>query len=246
MRDDRLLENVLEAHGGLENWRGVKTVTARLAFGGPFWTARGWPDGFELTASLDARREHIALVPFSAPDRVAEFSVDPERVTIRTVDGELVETRDDPRASFPPFDPDSTRWDAIQIAYFQSTASWNYLVEPFVFTYPGVQTREIEPERHGEGETWRRLAVTFPASNANHNADQVFYYDEDFMLRRIDYSPEVTGSKPVAHYTYDPVSFDGFVFPTHRRVHFHDADGVADLSFAPITDIVRDLKVRWG
>jgi hypothetical protein len=246
MSGDALLANVLEAHGGLENWKRVKTVTARLALGGRFWAARGWPDGFELTASLDAHRQHIALAPFSAPDRVAEFSVDPERVTIRSIDGELVDSRDDPRASFPPFDQATTRWDAIQIAYFQSTSNWNYLVEPFVFTYPGVQAREVEPWPHGEGETWRRLAVTFPATNANHNADQVFYYDADFMLRRMDYSPEVTGNAPIAHYAYDPVTFDGFVFPTRRRVHFRDRDrdGVADLSFAPITDSVRDLKVE--
>jgi hypothetical protein len=177
---------------------------------------------------------------------VAEFSVDPERVTIRTVDGALVESRDDPRSSFPPFDQDATRWDAIQIAYFQSTSNWNYLVEPFVFTYPGVQTRELEPWQHGEGETWRRLAVTFPPGNANHNADQVFYYDDEFMLRRMDYAPEVTGDAPIAHYAYDPVTFGGFVFPTRRRVHFRDADGVADLSFAPITDDVRELKVQRG
>jgi len=46
---------------------------------------------------------------------------------------------------------------------------WNYLTEPFVFTYPGVETREIEPWRE-DGETWRRLTVTFPETIANHNA----------------------------------------------------------------------------
>jgi len=45
---------------------------------------------------------------------------------------------------------------------------------------------------------WRRLAVRFPKSNANHNPDQVFYYDTDFMLRRMDYAPEVTANSPVA------------------------------------------------
>jgi hypothetical protein len=40
---------------------------------------------------------------------------------------------------------------------------------------------------------------------------------------------------PVAHYTHDHKTFDGFVWPTRRRVYLHDADGVADQSFAPIT-----------
>jgi hypothetical protein len=77
--------------------------------------------------------------------------------------------------------------------------------------------------------------VTFPDTNANHNANQVFYYDEHFMHRRMDYSPDVTGNPPVAHYTYDQKTFDGFVFPTRRLVCRHDAEGIADLSFAPIT-----------
>jgi len=59
----------------------------------------------------------------------------------------------------------------------------------------------------------------FPERIANHNAEQVFYYDEPFMQRRMDYSPDVTGSPPVAHYTHDPKTFDGFVFPTRRLVH---------------------------
>jgi hypothetical protein len=52
------------------------------------------------------------------------------------------------------------------------------------------------------------------------------------MQRRMDYSPDVTGRPPIAHYTHEPRTFDGFVFPTRRRVHLHDADGRADQSFA--------------
>lgn len=61
-----------------------------------------------------------------------------------------------------------------------------------------------------------------------HNADQVFYYDERFMLRRMDYSPFVTGSPLIAHYTYDARIFDGFVFPTRRMIYRRDANGIAN------------------
>jgi hypothetical protein len=151
-----------------------------------------------------------------------------------------------PRGGFPlPFDDYTTPWDAIQVAYFTSAAVWNYLTAPFVFVAPGVQAREIEPWQE-DGQTWRRLAVTFPDTIANHNAEQVFYYDEQLMQRRMDYSPDVTGSPPVAHYTHDPKTFDGFVFPTRRRVLLHDAEGRADQSFAPITVDVRTVTVTEG
>jgi hypothetical protein len=120
---------------------------------------------------------------------------------------------------------------------------WNYFTEPFLFTYPGVEAREIEPW-HEDGQTWRRLAVTFPPDLPNHNPDQTFYYDEDFLLRRMDYTPDITGHSPIAHYTYDPRAFDGFVFYTRREVHLRNADGTADLSFTPITIGVDSVTVE--
>ena len=137
------------AEGRHCTWRAV-LVDARLVAA-----------GLELTASLMARREHITLGPFTEPDRIAVFDVEPQRLSIQTTDGVLVERRDDPRSSFPPFDLGTTAWDPVQVAYFLSAAHWNYLTQPFSFTYPGVDVREIEPWDEG-GQTWRRLAVRFP------------------------------------------------------------------------------------
>ncbi len=106
--------------------------------------------------------------------------------------------------------------------------------------WPDVYSRltvTIDPHREHirfEPFTW----------DANHNASQVFYYDEKFMQRRMDYSPDVTGSPPVAHYTHEPRVFDGFVFPTRRRVHLHDEHGVANQEFAPITMDVDSVRVE--
>ena len=241
---NKLLKAVLDAHGGLQNWAKATRVTARMSLGGPFWAARGWPDVYlNQTVTIDPHREHITFAPFTAPDRMSVLDVGPERVMITTRDGRIVEQRLKLRESFPTaFFDISTPWDAIQVAYFTSAAVWNYLTEPFVFTQPGVEAREITTWTEG-GQTWRRLAVTFPKTIANHNADQVFYYDDVFMQRRMDYSPDVTGKPPVAHYTHDHKPFDGFVFPTRRLVHLHDASGVTNQGFAPITIDVAAVTV---
>jgi hypothetical protein len=244
---DELLASVLDAHGGAENWKRLTKLTARLSLGGPFWAARGWPDVYtDQTVTLDPHREHITFWPFSGPDRLTVLDVDPERVAIQTTGGHVIEERSNPRASFPlPFDPLTTRWDAIQLAYFTSAAVWNYLTEPFGLAYPGVVAHEIEPWDEG-GERWRRLAVTFPTSNANHNPDQIFYFDASFMQRRMDYSPDVTSNPPIAHYTYHPKTFDRLVFPTRRRVVLHDGDGIADQRFVAITfDIETICLESW-
>ena len=238
-----LLTAVLGAHGGLENWEKLTKITAKLSLGGVFWAARGWPDVYsEQTVTLLPHREHITFAPFTQHDRMSVLEVGPERIAIMSRTGELIEERLHPRESFPTdFDAAGTSWDAIQVAYFTSAAVWNYLTTPFVFTHPGVEAREIASWTEAE-ETWRRLAVTFPTANANHNADQVFYYDNAFLLRRMDYSPDVTAKASVAHYTYDHRTFDGFVFPTRRRVLLHDANGVANQDFAPITMDITNIS----
>jgi hypothetical protein len=242
---DKLLSAVLDAHGGLRNWTGISRITARMSLGGPFWAARGWPDVYiGQVVTIDPHRQHIRFEPFTANDRASVFDVAPERLSISDTHGRLIEQRLDPRQSFPAtFDAYTTQWDAVQVAYFASAAVWNYLTAPFVFTQPGVFAREIGPWHEGV-QTWRRLAVTFPKSNANHNTEQVFYYDDRFMQRRMDYSPDVTGSPPVAHYTDEPRVFDGFVFPTRRRVHLHDAHGIANQAFTPITIDVHSIQVE--
>jgi hypothetical protein len=238
-----LLGHVLDTHGGRSNWAKVTSLTARLSLGGPFWGWKGWPDVYaDQTVTLDPRREHITFEPFTRPGRVSSLEVasgHPERVEIREADGTLVEGRDNPRDTFPHYEND-TPWDAVQVAYFTSAATWNYLTTPFVFTQPGVVTEEIAPWTE-DGNTWRRLAVTFPATIANHNPHQVFYYDDAFHQRRMDYQPDVTGS-PIAHYTHNPKVFDGFLFYTMRLVHLRD-DNVADQEFAPITIDLDDVVV---
>ncbi|MFI5613401.1 hypothetical protein [Amycolatopsis sp. NPDC051903] len=91
------------------------------------------------------------------------------------------------------------------------------MTTPFLLAREGVQATEIGPW-HQDGETWRRLAVRFPADLATHNTDQTFYYGPDFLLRRHDYAGDVLGGFTTAHYTADHRTFDGFVFPTRRWV----------------------------
>jgi hypothetical protein len=102
---DDLLSRVLDAHGGLERWSAVNTLTTRLSVGGPFWVRRGFPDAFlEETLEIDARREHAVFTPWIAPDQSLTFDVAPERVTLQAADGQTVDSRTDPRSSYPRYE----------------------------------------------------------------------------------------------------------------------------------------------
>jgi hypothetical protein len=238
-----LLDQVLDAHGGRDAWSAIVGLDVEFRLGGPFWAGLGWPEVWSgQEATVDTRRERIAFTPFPSTGHTVTYdAAGGERIAITDAKGGVVDERVSPRESFPTY-AKGTTWDAIQTAYFTSVAMWNYLMEPILFTWPGVEAEEIEPWQEG-GETWRRLAVRFPADLPNHNPDQVFYYDAEFRQRRMDYRPEVTGA-PAAHYTHDPVVFDGFVFYTRRVVHLHDEAGNTNFDLAPITLDIDSVRAR--
>jgi hypothetical protein len=64
------------------------------------------------------------------------------------------------------------------------------------------------------------------------------------MQRRMDYSPDVPGNPLVAHYTSDPKTFGGIVFPTRRRVHRRSPDGIANLGVVSITIDIHDITIN--
>ena len=228
-----LLSKVLEAHGGQERYDAVSTFAADIAYGGPFWEFKGHPD-FAGTDRVEADlhsqkiRQHQTVT-----GRTVEFDREANLVTVTSPSGDIIEQLKNPRATFADYKTD-TKWSLAQIAYFRSYATWHYLPEPFLFTWPGVVTEEIEPWTEN-GQTWRGLSVTFPETIDTHNPTQLYYFDDDGLLRRMDYQPVVNGYSPTAHYIRQHENVDGFVVPTKRHIHSRREDRTPDLSWIPIT-----------
>jgi hypothetical protein len=103
---------------------------------------------------------------------------------------------------------------------------WNYLNTPFLFALAGIATEELSPIEEN-GERRRRLKVTFPGAIATHSAEQVFHIDDNGLIARLDYSADVSGGVPIAHYTSGYRTFDGIKFPTTRRAYRRNPDGTA-------------------
>jgi hypothetical protein len=141
-------------------------------------------------------------------------------VRVETADGEVLESRTEPRAAFFGLSGvrRNLRWDALDSIYFAGYAMWNYLTTPLLLTREGVEVTEIEPWR-AAGETRRRLAASFPDGLDTHSREQVFYFDDDRRLCRHDYVAEVIGGwARAAHMCAEHVASDGMVFPTRRWV----------------------------
>ena len=208
-----LLDRIYQAHGGLERWRQLRQLRFTGAGGGKLPWPR--PDFVARTgATLDTRSQRALIEPFGSPDRGGLFT--PGHVEILDAAGTVLAERDEPRRAFASYPPDRL-WDELDAAYFAGYAFWTYLTVPFLLTWDGVQAEELEPWQEN-GETWRRLRVEFPDHIATHSTVQTLYFGPDNLLRRHDYSVEVLGGTATGHYTADYRTFDGFGFPTRRRV----------------------------
>jgi hypothetical protein len=217
-----LLDDVVAAHGGMKRWREVRTVSTGLRSWGLTWSLKGQPtllaDG---RAEAETARQALQLHPFTGEDARGFYT--PDRVWIESADGTILEDRRRPRDAFAGHSLE-TPWDHLHGLYFAGYALWNYFNLPFVATRRDVDAQEIDPWHEGPGQDWRRLRLTFPSHIATHCPVQVLYIDNDGLIARHDYAPEVLGSRPAAHYLYDYADYDGIMFPGKRKVLPRPAD----------------------
>jgi hypothetical protein len=219
---NELAQLTIDAHGGLARWRRFEHVSAHLRTEGVLWTLKcqqGVLDDVNVRVAL--HREWASHAQFVEPN--VRTSFEPHHVAIETTDGRVIEERRRPRDSFAGHALD-TPWDRLQLAYFAGYAMWTYLTTPFLLAMNGVSTEERSPW-HENGETWRRLKVTFPPGIASHSTVQMFYVGPDGLLKRHDYDVDVLGGTPAAHYVHEYQEFSGILVPTKRRVLGQRPDG---------------------
>jgi hypothetical protein len=170
---------------------------------------------------VHCHRQYVVYTLFNSSERCSVYT--PSLTAIETIDGKIVESRENPRAAFEGHVVE-TQWDNLHLVYFSGYAMWTYLTSPFLLKMPNVRTEEIEPWDE-QGHVWRRLKATFLPEIATHSTEQVFYFDKDGLLRRQDYNVDVLGGAPSANYASEYKEFSGLVIPTRRRVYRRRPDG---------------------
>lgn len=215
-----LLQTAVTAHGGLKRWSEVKTISVAASLTGAIWFVKGQGDYLKNVAmTVDTRKERL-VTDFPGQDK--RFIFEPQRIVMEKVDGTLIEARDNPDASFEG-QVRETPWDPIHVAYFQGEALWTYLNSPFLYTQDGFATEEIAPILV-EGETWRRLKITFPDHVKSHTREQISCFGPDGLLRRHDYTVDILGGATGLNYASDFKDVDGIIFPTKRRIYAYEGD----------------------
>jgi hypothetical protein len=216
-----LLARILDAHGGVERWENYSKVEATIVSGGGFFPLkRVLQDSNPRSMTVWLHEQRSSVSPYGSPDQRTMFT--PDRIAIEKFDGTLVAERIAPRDSFAGHQM-STPWDPLHRAYFNGEALWTYLTAPFLLAMNGVRVEEIEPWREG-AEIWRVLRAFFPGSIETHSLVQEFYFGEDLMLRRHDYSVNIAGGFAAAQLTSEYVEADGIRLPTKRRAYTRGPD----------------------
>ena len=210
----------VKAHGGLDRWNNVKAIKVAASITGAIWYVKGKGDFLKnVVLTSEARKERL-IVDFPGQDKRAIF--EPKRIVIETVNGGLIEARDNPEKSFDG-QKRETPWDDVHVIYFVGEALWTYLNTPFLYTCEGFVTEEIAPIQV-ERETWRRLKVTFPDNVKSHTREQISCFGPDGLLRRHDYTVDILGGATGLNYASDYRNVDGIIVPTKRRVYAYEGD----------------------
>ncbi|GAA4154908.1 hypothetical protein GCM10022217_12500 [Chryseobacterium ginsenosidimutans] len=217
---NNLLEFTIKAHGGLTHWNKFKNVSAHLNVDGMTWVRKQQPGILkDVNVSVEIEQQ---LVSFQSKDQKWKTFFDSQRIAAETDEGKSIEELLNPRQSFEGHTRE-TPWSRLQAFYFASYAIWIYFNAPFCFAHPDYEVTEIEPWEEN-GETFRRLQVTFPDYLVTHSRIQTFYIDKAGLIRRHDYNVEISENAAGAHYLYDYEEIQGIKFPTRRQVFIRNQD----------------------
>lgn len=212
---EALLAEIMIAHGGAQYWQSLSALRAQVSAWGLIFRMKHRPVLNHQQVRLLTHEPHLWLDDYPEPGLVGEL--DGGTIRIRDAAGAIVRQRSEPRAAFRGLDR-QLAWDDLDFLYFAGYAFWNYFTAPFLLLRPGCEIEGLKPLRTGEGVS-QRLRVRFPPEVPTHCREQVFHFDAQARLVRLDYTAEVVGRwARAAHTCGDHRWFDGLLIPTRRRV----------------------------
>lgn len=214
-----LLDDVIDASGGMTRWNSLSRFTLHLSIGGTLFADAGHAREFkDVTAEGSTRTQSLRFTGITGGERSGSFQ--PDAITIEKLDGEVLQTWSNPVPAFAEAGSPALA-DELHLVFFCGVAIWSYLTIPFLLAHPDVVIEELSPWQQST-ETWRRLRVQFPPALMTLASEQILYFDQSALQRRADH--ELFGMK-VAHTSWAHDNFGGIVVPTLRRIQATQPDG---------------------
>ncbi|MCC8953266.1 hypothetical protein H8B02_07245 [Bradyrhizobium sp. Pear77] len=214
-----LLDEAIEASGGLAHWTGLKRFSLQLSIQGALLSRAGHAKRFKnIVAEGSTRSQLVRFSGFAEPGESGLYQ--PDSVTIEDASGNVLRTWREPHRALRD-QAESTTWDELHFIFLCGFSVWNYLMTPFILSHPDTTVEELPPWQEAN-QLWRRLKVTFPPGVTTHSPVQTFYFDASGLQRRVDHALLDT---QVAHYSWAHQAFGRVVIPTLRRSLALKTDG---------------------
>ena len=214
-----LLDDAIDASGGLTRWNSLSRFTLHLSVGGTLFSDAGHGREFkDVIAEGSTRTQSVRFTGITGGEACGSFQ--PDAITIESLDGQALRTWSNPALAFAG-DATHSLADELHLVFFCGVAIWTYLTTPFLLARPDVAVEELPPW-HEHGDVWRRLRAQFPANLLTHAPEQIFYFDEKALQRRSNH--DLFGTK-VAHHSWAHQTFCGIEVPTLRRTQMLQPDG---------------------
>jgi hypothetical protein len=212
----RILYEVIDAHGGMDYWNSLEALDVEISASGFLFTAKRRPVLRRIRMRAATHEPRFTFLDFPKSGQTSEL-IGNARVRILDSEGKTVAHRENPRAAFRGLRRQFA-WDDLDFIYFGGYATWNYLTTPFLLARDGFVVEALEPLK-GALEWFTRLQVTFPDEVPTHSRKQVLYFDDQRLLRRLDYTAEVVGGwAHAAHLCEEYRTFGKLKAPTRRHV----------------------------
>jgi hypothetical protein len=210
-----ILDNVIAAHGGAGRWQDLAAVEAVISARGFLFTAKRRAVLSRVRVRAMTHEPRFIFYEFPRAGQTGELLGDDE-VRITGPDNQVVSSRMQPRRAMRGLRR-QFYWDDLDFIYFGGYATWNYLVTPFLFLRDGFDFTALEPLPGLDCPF--RLQAIFPDVLPTHCKNQIFHFDRNYLLRRLDYTAEVVGRwAHAAHLCENYRDFDGIKISTTRRV----------------------------
>lgn len=243
MKND-LINRICDAHGGLDRWKLVESIELQMDIFGPILITRfKSPWLSNIVANIFTDRPYVSFHNFPEEGHTGIF--DGYDVYIYNDNDLIYNERNYLNADELKKKP-RLHWDHLDMIYFLGYALWNYSCSPYIFNNRGFDIRQGDDWLNQDGSVLSTLHVRFPRHIPTHCKHQVFYFNQQGLLERSDYTADIIS--PIAigsHYCRDYKNVEGLEFATHRTVFPRLWNGRPLKPFKVMDGRFRNILINW-
>ncbi len=244
MIDNDLINRICNAHGGIDRWQLVESIQIQIDIFGPILLTKfksPWLPN--ISANIFTDKPYVSIHDFPEEGHTSIF--DGFDVYIYNAHDQIYCERNYKNDESLKTKP-RLHWDHLDLIYFLGYALWNYNCSPYIFKNKGFECHQGQDYIERDGSVLNTLNVRYPSNIPTHCKQQVFYFDQKGLLKRQDYTADVISPLTIgSHLCEDHKTFDGLIFPTHRRVFPRLWNGKPLKPFKIMDGRIKDILVNW-